>query len=347
MSYRIGIIGARGNIGQKVVQQLLEKGIPSDNLILAASEPSFLFYQEKKFTLYTPETMPKCSLYILATPSEISQQLAPQFLKQNAFVLDSSSAFRLMPDVPLLAPLINNHLINDKTKLYAHANCIASPLSLILFPLLSFDPIGLFLSTYQAASGAGWKATQELLNSTTAHLNQKSHPSVHFVKPIAFNLFPEIGTYSGDERPTGEEEKIVQETQKILGINIPICVTAVRVPVLRGHSMSIWIQFKDQICLAQAQSKLAKSPGIIIAEKGYSTPMDIIDSDNVVLGRIHRPFPDRLHIWACSDNLRRGAATDLVETAFYLIDNVFLLNEHRQPISCQTSPMQKAHFNLL
>jgi aspartate-semialdehyde dehydrogenase len=336
---KIGIIGATGNVGKQVVQQLLQHGVPAHALVLMASEASLgrvvAFkdpkdsYKEYAFVVHSSVTPPECAVYILATEAHISRSLFA-ILPKESVILDSSSALRMDPQVPLLSPLMNGHLISQDTNVYAHANCVASPCSLALAPLRPWGIEEVVLSSYQSASGAGWGAMQELLAASTDHIkgNPVALPTC-YPRNSAFNAFPEIGALRMDGH-SEEEVKIVHEIQKILELSVPIYVTAVRVPTLRGHAVSAWVRLRDDISLDEVLDVFHNAPGLRVSgTQGYHSPQEVMGSDLVFIGRIRMPAARRLQFWACSDNLRRGAATDLVESTMRVMSLRFL--KHFQP----------------
>lgn len=322
VSIDIGIIGATGNVGREITKQMLSNKIAAKNLFLAASEKSVgsvITVGKENFTIYDIQKLPKCEIYVFATESHISKKYIPTFASTRAFILDSSSALRANSTVPLIVAPINKHLINKETKIYSHANCIASPLSLTISPLLQFEPEHIYVSTYQSASGAGLHGIQELQQNTMSIFNKETFVPKVFPRSLAFNAFPEIGHYES-EGSTGEEKKINAEVQKILNTSLNIHVTAVRIPTLRGHGMSVCIHFRKTFILKDIIHAFSTASSIAISSNGYHTPVEVCGSDNVWVGRIEQTSPTHLRFWACSDNIRRGAATDIVETALLLMN---------------------------
>lgn len=318
---KVAVIGATGNVGRHVMCQLLEGGLEATQLMAIGlnSCGSSFDIQGHIFHVDTLETLERCTVAILATQAHVSRTLYPQIKQKANFVLDASSAFRMDEDVPLICFPVNGQKVHNAHTLYAHANCIASPVSIALFPLLNkiFPSIShIFLSTYQSVSGAGWASMHALKQDSLDFLNdnfldEKRHQS------MAFNLRPEIGAWSG-ENQTGEEHKVQEEVCKILDSPLKIHAQCVRVPVFQGHAVSLWIAFENPVCLKSIRQELAKQPGLVLDET-YSTPHQILGQDNVHIGRIYQTDEKHVHFWLCSDNLRRGASTDLVETAWALL----------------------------
>ncbi|MFV0339264.1 MAG: aspartate-semialdehyde dehydrogenase [Parachlamydiaceae bacterium] len=324
---KIALIGATGNVGRGIAQALLKKGITSQkNLSLYASPNSHgksITFEGQTFILQGADT---CrfdeTLCLFATDSDISRKYVPIALEKGACVIDSSSAYRMQSDVPLISAPVNGSLIHpNKHKLYSCPNCIASPLSIVLAPLQKAYGIErVAVSTYQSTSGAGKAPMEELLEETTCSLKKAPYNRTHFKRQIAFNVIPQIDSIQEDGY-TKEESKIIQEIQKILNEPLKVTATSVRVPVLVGHSTALSISLKTPFQIEKLTALLKNSPCISLSENHFATPAEIEGSDLVHIGRIrHDPtLPNGLHLWTCSDNLRRGAATDAVEAAELLL----------------------------
>jgi aspartate-semialdehyde dehydrogenase len=300
---KIAIIGATGNVGRIVTQKLKDKA----NLTLFASKD----YPEINVHQLTSDKMKGFDIYVFNTESDISSQNIPYALGTGAFVVDSSSHYRLDPDVPLIVGPVNAHLIQKEKKLYAHANCLASPIALALNALKQFEIQSVLASTYQSTSGAGKKAMDECFNETKSIVNKTPYKREVFKRQIAFNVIPQVSDIMEDGF-TKEEEKIAKETQKILEAVFNITATAVRVPVLIGHSISLSIQFKNTPSMSDVEKAYENIDGIQFLRHNYRTPIEIENSDTLFIGRA-RINEMGLHLWLCSDNLHRGAATDTVE----------------------------------
>jgi len=319
---KIAVIGATGNVGRKAVEQLLNKlHFPPEQIELYASplsEGKLVIMAGREFTVHSAEEchFKHVQICLLATDNEISARYIPQALENNVFVIDSSSLHRLDADVPLIVAPVNRELVSvDKHHLYAIANCVASPISVVLASLHRTFPLRrVNIVTYQSASGAGKGPMDELKAETINLLEIKPYQRNHFPRQIAFNVIPMIGELREDGY-TSEEFKIMMEINKIVGGDFVVTASCVRVPVMIGHSMSLAIEFQKQYDLEQVKNLLANAPGISFDAESYTTPVEAVDTDNVHTGRIHRDIsvPFGLHLWLCSDNLRRGAATDAVE----------------------------------
>ena len=229
------------------------------------------------------------------------------------------------PDVPLVIPEVNPQAIAQHKGIIASPNCSTTQMVVAIKPL--YDAVGIkrvIVSTYQAVSGAGLAAQSELVDATNAHLNNKPFTPTMFAHPIAFNLIPQIGSPK-HEGYTSEEMKMVYETHKIMGDDtIAIHATCVRVPVLIGHSETIYVETKDPISVEEAMKLFRSAPGITLvddlAAKKYPMPMDCAGKDDVFVGRIRKDLhnPRGISFWCVSDNLRKGAATNAVQIAEHL-----------------------------
>jgi aspartate-semialdehyde dehydrogenase len=260
---------------------------------------------------------------LMSAGSAASRELAPQAAAQGAVVIDNSSAFRQEPDVPLVVPEVNGHLIRQvpARRIIANPNCATIQMVVALAPLHRQAPLQkLVVSTYQAVSGAGQKGISELGEQVAALFNQTEFTPKVFPRRIAFNCLPHIDVFVAGE--TGEELKISQETRKILAIDgLPITATCVRVPVFNGHAVSLYGEFAAPIPAARAQELLRTAQGVLLMddpqEGVYPTPVDAEGQDATLVGRVRNAGgSDRaLALWCVADNLRKGAATNAVQIA--------------------------------
>lgn len=319
---KIAVIGATGNVGRRIVEQLLNKlHIPVDEIDLyasATSEGARLIIASREFTVHKAEDcdFKEVRICLLATNKDVSARFIPQALDNNAFVIDSSSLHRLDKDVPLIVAPVNGEEINiNKHRLYALANCVASPISIVLAALHKSFPLKrVSIVTYQSTSGAGKAPMDELKEATAKILANEPYTPKYFPRQIAFNVIPMIGTQQEDGYTT-EEFKIIHEIKKIVDADFALTAMSVRVPVLIGHSASLAIEFENEFDIKRIAKLLADTNGISFDAEHYPTPVEVVDTDTVHIGRIHRDISiaHGLHLWLCSDNLRRGAATDTVE----------------------------------
>ncbi|HSW71484.1 MAG TPA: aspartate-semialdehyde dehydrogenase, partial [Gammaproteobacteria bacterium] len=258
-----------------------------------------------------------CRLALFATDSDLSKTYVPKALAAGAQVIDSSSAYRLNPDVPLIVPPINMQLLHPQHRLIATANCVACPLAVVLKPLHDYVKVERVLaSTYQSTSGAGKGAMDELYQQTQAIYASTAYPPKHFSRRIAFNVIPQIDQFAEDGF-SYEEIKIAKEVQKLISPQLKIAATSVRVPVMIGHSISLALEFAKKIELEEVKTLLANSPGIQLSTQAYTTPLEAEGRDEVFVGRIRQDptVANGLLLWLVSDNLRRGAALDAAEIA--------------------------------
>lgn len=319
----LAIIGATGNVGRKIIQLILEREkCDPRRLRLFSSARSAGRKLHFGNHDYLVEDLARydfkdCELALFATDSDISKQYVPHALAAGARVVDSSSAYRLDPAVPLIAPPVNIDQLSAQDKLIATANCVACPIAVVLKPLNDYAEITrVLVSTYQSTSGAGKAAMDELYHQTKSVYSGVAHHSKIFNRPIAFNLIPQIDQFHEDGF-TGEEIKIAKEVQRLISPKLKIAATSVRVPVMIGHSISLAIEFAKPIDLADIKTLLAKCQGIRLSQDDYSTPLEIEGRDEVYVGRLRRDptVAQGLLLWTVSDNLRRGAALDAVEIA--------------------------------
>lgn len=315
----VALIGASGHVGRQVIAQLLEGDFDPKSLMTIGSSScgSSMEIRGHTFLIQDIQSLDHCTMAILATPSSISHELLPLLREKADFILDASSAFRMHPNVPLICFPVNGHKLSPDHQLYAHANCIASPVSILLNALgdaclASMDHV--FVNTYQSMSGAGWKPMETLKTETLDFLHQKAfdrHTS------MAFNLRPQIGDGS-DHGQTGEEIKVQEEINKILGRPLNIHAHCVRVPTLQGHGMSVWVSFGQKVELRAIQGQIEASPHLCL-DATTITPREVVGQNKVHVGRLFQTDEKHVHFWLCSDNLRRGASTDLVESTWALL----------------------------
>jgi aspartate-semialdehyde dehydrogenase len=322
MQKNISIIGATGNVGRKILEIILEKNVfPASAIKLFASAASAGKELTMNHHTYRVEDAAKydfqnSALCIFSTESEISEQYIPTALEAGCIVIDTSSLYRLDPSIPLIVAPVNKHLISiHNSRLYAVANCLASPTSIALAPLQKKWGIKrVNVITYQSVSGAGKQAMDELHQETSSLINKQSFQRSYFKRQIAFNVIPQVGEILADGF-THEEFKIIKEIQKIIADDFPVTATAVRVPVMVGHSIALSIELNKTFDLSDIKQALREYNGLQLSEDNYTTPVEAHGSDKVFVGRIRKDptIVNGLHLWLCSDNLRRGAATDTVE----------------------------------
>ena len=327
---RIGVVGATGVVGQQILKVMAERDVPFSELKLLATANSAGQKREflgKTYTVEetTAESFDDLDLALFAggPASKAFGRLAQQ---KGVVVIDNSSTFRYEPDVPLVVPEINGEVLKNHGGLIANPNCSTILLVCALYPLYQKSKITrIIVSTYQAVSGAG-KAGLEELKLQNEQLVKGEEITPHaFQYHIASNLSPQIDVWLEDDY-TKEEMKVVWETHKILNDeNIGITATAVRVPVYRSHSESVYVEFAEEITPEEARELLAKAPGVIVqddpAHNIYPMPLTASDTDEVYVGRIRRDLVNKnaLNLWIAFDQVRKGAATNAVQIAEYLL----------------------------
>ena len=335
----VAILGATGAVGQEFIRLIEERKFPFAGLKLLASSRS----AGKKITVcgkeYTveeakPESFEHVDIALFAGGS-ISKTLAPEAVKRGAVVIDNSSTFRMDPDVPLVVPEINPEDIRTHHGIIANPNCSTIIMLMALKPIHDISPIRrIVVSTYQAVSGAGKEGIDELYGETAAEARGEAYeprilPSASLAKhyPIAYNLIPQIDVFL-DTDYTKEEMKMVNETHKIFhDDSIGITPTAVRVPVVRSHAESIYIETKAPVSVEEAKKAIEAFPGAAVKdnpqEQEYPMPLDTSNKNDVLVGRIRKDLvtPNGLNLWVCGDQIRKGAALNALQIAEYMIHN--------------------------
>lgn len=329
--YNIAVIGATGNVGREILSILDERKFPVNNVYVVASSASF--GKEVSFgdtVILKIESIDNLDfknidIAFFVAGSSVSKEYANIAAKAGCIVIDKSSHFRMNPNVPLIVPEVNPEEIKNHKNIIASPNCTVIPLVAALKPLHDAAQVKrIVVSTYQAVSGAGKRALDELFQQTKAILMYQEASIKEFPKRIAFNVIPQVDEFMGSGE-TKEEWKMTVETQKILGKEIQITSTCVRVPVFVGHSAAVNVEFEENISLSDAKKILKSSPGITVVDQnrdsGYVTPIEIVREDNIFISRIRKdPTVDSgLSLWIVSDNLRKGAALNAVQIAELLI----------------------------
>jgi aspartate-semialdehyde dehydrogenase len=342
-NYNVAILGATGVVGQELVQILLERRFPMGKLRLLASARSAgreLNVDGERMIIeeVTPESFAGVDLAFFTAGASVSREFVDAARKAGTVVIDNTSAFRMDPAVPLIVPEVNAKDIHQHQGVIANPNCSTIIMVVPLKPLHDRARIKrIVVSTYQAVSGAGAAAMDELVEQVKSYaagrpleakvLPYKSAPK-HY--QIAFNLIPHIDSFAEDGY-TKEEWKMVNETQKIFGDKtIQVTETTVRVPVLRSHSESVNVEFAKPISPEEAKALLADASGVVVQDDPevmeYPMPLDVADQDPVYVGRIRvdRTVPHGLNLWVVGDQIRKGAALNSVQIAEYMVANGLL-----------------------
>jgi aspartate-semialdehyde dehydrogenase len=333
--YRVAVVGATGQVGTLMLALLRERGFPAREIVPFASARSVGRELDGGLVVQglSDESIQGFDLALFSAGGSTSGEWAPRFAKAGAIVIDNSSRWRMRDDVPLVVAEVNPDALAGHHGIIANPNCSTMQMVVALKPL--HDAAGierLVISTYQAVSGTGKAAVDELLDQSHALLHQREiEPPGAYAHPIAFNALPHAGSFVAGEDHTDEERKLINETRKILGDPaIRISATCVRVPVVNGHSEAVNVQTRDDLSPERARELLATSPGVTVLDDPgaalYPLAIDASGKDDVCVGRIRRdPGHERaLDMWIVSDNLRKGAATNAVQLAELLHERGFV-----------------------
>lgn len=330
--YTVAIVGATGAVGQEIASILAERNFPVSTLVPLASKRSAgkkIVFRGKEYTVQ--ETLPSSfagvDLAFFCAGTKVSRELAPEAAKAGCVVIDNSNAFRMDPEVPLVVPEVNPEDMEGHKGIIANPNCSTIQMVVVLKPLHDFKPIKrVVVSTYQAVSGTGLEAMEELTQQCKDILAGNQTRAEVYPYQIAFNILPHIDVFD-ETGYTLEEWKMVRETKKIMGDeSIAVTATTVRVPVYRSHSEAINIETEGKITPAQAREILTQAPGVEVVdapeELQYPLPLLAAGKDEVFVGRIREDFTisNGLNLWVVADNLRKGAALNAVQIAETLVE---------------------------
>ncbi|MGB2086496.1 MAG: aspartate-semialdehyde dehydrogenase [Flavobacteriaceae bacterium] len=328
---KIAVVGATGMVGQVMLKVLAERNFPISELIPVASERSVgkqVEYQGKNYTVVGLQTAVEQApdIALFSAGGETSLRWAPKFAAAGTTVIDNSSAWRMDAEKKLIVPEINANLLTSKDKIIANPNCSTIQMLVALAPLQKHLGIKrIVISTYQSITGTGVAAVQQLENEYSQTKGEMAYPY-----PIHRNALPHCDVFQ-ENGYTKEEMKLVKETHKILGDeHIGITATAVRIPVVGGHSESVNIELKAKTTVGEIQALLHQSPGVVVQDNPdtntYPMPIYAEGKDAVFVGRIRQDFSQEntFNLWIVSDNLRKGAATNTIQIAEYLVENDLL-----------------------
>jgi len=323
---KIAVVGATGLVGQMMLRVLEERTFPFSELLLVASERSVGKQIEFRDTHYSvigmeEAIMAKPDIALFSAGGDTSKEWAPKFAEVGATVIDNSSAWRMDPTKKLIVPEINAHALTNTDKIIANPNCSTIQLVMILAPLhLRYKLKRIVVSTYQSVSGTGSKAVQQLENELAGIDGEMAYPH-----PIHKNALPHCDVFM-DNGYTKEEMKLAREPQKILDDRtFSVSATAVRIPTAGGHSEAVNIEFYEDFDLEEVRRILEQTPGVTVVDdpknNNYPMPIHAHDKDDVFVGRIRRDETQRntLNCWIVADNLRKGAATNAVQIAEFLL----------------------------
>jgi aspartate-semialdehyde dehydrogenase len=325
---RIAVIGATGLVGNKMLQILEERNFPLTELIPVASERSIgkeISFKGKQYKVVSAEDAIalKPDIALFSAGGETSLALAPKFADAGTVVIDNSSAWRMDPSKKLIVPEVNASTLTKEDKIIANPNCSTTQMVLVLKPLHEKYTIKrVVISTYHSVTGTGVKAVAQMNNE-----RNKVEGEMAYKYKIDQNAIPHIDVFL-ENGYTKEEMKMINETRKILGDNsINLTATCVRIPVMGGHSESLNIEFEKDFDLQDVRNILSRSPGVVLEDDVdnfvYPMPLSAHEKDETFVGRIRRDEsqPNTLNCWVVSDNLRKGAATNTIQIAEYLIQN--------------------------
>lgn len=328
---KVAVVGATGLVGTKMLQVLAERNFPVTELVPVASEKSIgkeIVYKGKNYKVVGMQEAldAKPALALFSAGGNTSLEWSPKFAEAGITVIDNSSAWRMDPGKKLVVTEVNAHVLNKTDKIIANPNCSTIQMVVVLKPLHDRYRIKrIVVSTYQSVTGTGVKAVEQLMNERKGITGPMAYKY-----QIDMNAIPQIDVFTGNGY-TKEEMKMVNETKKIMGDDsIKVTATCVRIPTMGGHSESVNIAFEQDFDLADVKALLSKAPGIIVQDDMdtflYPMPLTAHERDETFVGRIRRDEtqPNTLNCWIVSDNLRKGAATNAIQIAEYLVDNDLL-----------------------
>jgi aspartate-semialdehyde dehydrogenase len=325
MNMKLAIVGATGMVGTEIMEVLKEQQLPITEYLFVASEKSVgktLSFLDKEHTIIglSDAVAAQPDIAIFSAGGTTSLEWAPKFAAVGTTVIDNSSAFRMHEDHPLVVPEINANLIRPTDKIIANPNCSTIQMVMVLSPLhKAYGIKRVIVSTYQSISGSGMKAMTQLANEKNGIEGDMAYPY-----PINENCLPHCDVFE-ENGYTKEEMKLTNETKKILDPAIDVTATAVRVPVSGGHSEAVNIEFERPFDLSEVRQLLHNTPGVTLKDNTdtntYPMPLYARGKDDVFVGRIRKDFSrdNALNLWIVADNLRKGAATNAVQIAAYLI----------------------------
>jgi aspartate-semialdehyde dehydrogenase len=325
---KVAVVGATGLVGTKMMEVLTERNFPVTELIAVASERSVgkeVMFKGKAYKVVGMDDAiaAKPAIALFSAGGSTSLEWAPKFAAAGIKVIDNSSAWRMDTNTPLVVPEVNAHVLNGNTRIIANPNCSTIQMVVALQPLHKKYRIKrVVVSTYQSVTGTGKKAVDQLFNERSGREGEMAYKY-----RIDLNAIPQIDVFM-ENGYTKEEMKMVNETKKIMGDDsIRVTATTVRIPVMGGHSESVNVEFENDFEISELKEILRSSPGIVlqddISKQLYPMPLTAHEKDEVFVGRIRRDEtqPNTVNMWIVSDNLRKGAATNAVQIAEYLVKN--------------------------
>ena len=337
MGYRVAVVGATGAVGREILKTLAERDFPVDEVVALASPRSagqeVSFGEKKVLKVRNLETFDfkGWDIALFSPGAPVSAIHAPRAAAAGCLVIDNTSQFRMDPDVPLVVPEVNPEaLARIPRGIIANPNCSTIQMVVALKPLHDeFRIKRVVVSTYQSVSGAGKDGMDELWSQSRAMYVNDPPTVQEFTKQIAFNCIPHIDRFM-DDGSTKEEWKMAVETRKIMGADIAVHATCVRVPVFIGHSEAVNVEFELPVTAGEARAALREAPGVVVMDTredgGYITPQDCAGEDAVFVSRIRKDptVPHGISFWCVSDNLRKGAALNAVQIAETVVSQKLL-----------------------
>lgn len=329
---KIAIVGTSGAVGQEFLRVLSERNFPAEELVLFGSARSAgrkYEFRGKQLTvkeLKHNDDFKGIDIAFVSAGGGISLEFAETITKHGAVMIDNSSAFRMENDVPLVVPEVNGEDAKARPRgIIANPNCTTIQMVVALKAIENISHIKrVHVATYQAASGAGATAMDELINQFKEIANGDKATVEKFAYQLAYNLIPQVDVFT-ENGYTKEELKMYNETRKIMHSDVEVSATCVRVPVIRAHSEAIWIETERPVSVEEAREAFAKAEGLVLqdnpAEKDYPMPLFVADADPVYVGRIRKDLsnPNGLTFWVVGDQIKKGAALNAVQIAEYLI----------------------------
>jgi aspartate-semialdehyde dehydrogenase len=337
--FNVAVVGATGAVGQQMIQTLVKEKFPIKQLTLLSSSRSagkkvIVNGEEHTVQEATPESFEGVDIALFSAGGNVSKELAPEAVKRGAIVVDNTSAFRMDPETPLVVPEVNEGDLHLHNGIIANPNCSTIQMVVALEPIRKhFGLKKVIVSTYQAVSGAGASAIEELMEQTKSILNNEAvEPKILPVKSdnnhyqIAFNAIPQIDKFQ-ENGYTYEEMKMINETKKIMHLpKLQVSATCVRLPVAVGHSESVYFEIEaDDVSANDIKALLKDAPGVILQDDPenqiYPMPANCVGSNDVFVGRIRNDLDEKrgFHMWVVSDNLLKGAAWNSVQIAERLV----------------------------
>jgi aspartate-semialdehyde dehydrogenase len=329
---KVAIVGASGAVGQEFLRVLEEQNFPLDELLLFGSSRSAgrtYTFRGKEITvkeLQHNDDFKGVDIAFTSAGAGTSKEFAETITKHGAIMIDNSSAFRMDEDVPLVVPEVNgDDAFNTPRNIIANPNCTTIQMVVALKPINDISPIKrVHVATYQAASGAGAAAMDELVKQY-GQIERGEDPTVEkFAYQLAYNVIPHVDVFM-DNGYTKEEMKMYHETKKIMHADLDVSATCVRVPVMRAHSESVWVETEQPISVEQAREALANGEGIVVvdnpANKEYPMPLFVANQNPVYVGRLRKDITNEngLSFWIVGDQIKKGAALNAVQIAQYMI----------------------------